>query len=109
MWLNILLEAECVDLISQNENSEPPVSFCPFPGVQRSKEKFRKRPEMVAFENYMVYLHELTIYVNGTGLCDNLYAKQFPYFLDKGEELDYTTLSVFLKYIANSSISNIHI
>ena len=64
---------------------------------------------MVAFENYMVYLNELTIYVNGTGLCDNLYAKQFPYFLDKGEDLDYTELSLFLKYIANSSISNIRI
>lgn len=107
--INSLIETKCIELISQTENLEPPVSFCPFPGVQRSREKFRKRPEMVAFENYMIYLHELTIYVNGTGLCDNRYAKQFPYFLDKGEDLDYTSLSIFLKYINNSSISNIRI
>lgn len=107
--IKLLEQAKCAKLISQSEEPKCPVSLFPLAGVQRSREKLRKRPEMLKYENYLNYLQEVTIYVNGSGLNNNLYTRQVPYFISEGGNMDFNSLNLFLKFIASSSVSNIRI
>lgn len=107
--VNSIVKAECGILLSQKENEEVPVSFFPMVGIQRSRDKLRNRMDMQLAENYLNYLQEVTIYINGGELCSNLYAKQFPYLLDSGDELDFNKLNFFLKCIENSAVTKIRI
>lgn len=104
-----LLNANCLSLTPVSENAEIPVSFFPMPGIQRSRDKFRTNQGTFDYEKYSFYLQEITVYINGKGIQSNLYAKQFPYFLEDGKELNYQDLELLLKTIAHSSISNIRI
>lgn len=104
-----IVETECGKLLLQKDMTEAPVSFFPMIGIQRSRDKLKDRMDMQSIENYLIYLQELTIYINGGGLCDNLCAKQFPYLLDSGNEQDFNRLNFFLKCVGNSSVAKIRI
>ena len=107
--IHSLCQIGCARLISQEEEPERPVSLFPLLGVQRSRDKFRKRQEMVDFENFMNYLKDLTVYLNGSGLSTDFYTRQVPYFLQEGTDLAFPSLDRLLKSIAHASVSNIRI
>ncbi|RHJ75310.1 TIGR04150 pseudo-rSAM protein [Parabacteroides sp. AM08-6] len=107
--INSLTENGFAKLFVQKEGEDRPVSLYPLLSVQRSRAKFLKKPEILEYENFLRYIQEVVIYLNGNEKDANGLFKQQPYFLAGQGTLDYSLLGSFLERVKVSTVGSIKI
>lgn len=104
-----LVQAGVAKLLPQKENQERLISFLPMIGVQRSRDKFVKEMSVLEHEDFLFYLQDITIYLNGDISKGKKEYKQIPYFLDGEGELNYLDLNLLINKLRNSFVENVKI
>lgn len=107
--VNRLVEAGMAKIIACDSIAAKPVSLPPVLSLQRRREKFVKDPKMAQYENFLYSLYELTIYLNGDNVNENIFCRQLPCLSEGKTSLDYKELEFFLLNLVNSSVKNIRL
>lgn len=93
--------------ISEDNLNDVFISFPPVLSLQKSKEAFLRDRKILEFENFMSYIRDVTIYINGETSKISLPFRQTQYIPEKGDDLNYSDLKLFLKKISRYTILSV--
>lgn len=108
-WIAQIIELKLGELTPETNKENKPVSLYPFLKLQKKETHFILEQKDGTGGNIIKYLHEITIYLNGSPNGNTQYYKQDLYPICTNNELQIDALKTFVYECRGGFLSNINI